>query len=96
MVNIIINGQNLSVEDGISILEAARRNGIDIPTLCYLKGVNEIGSCRLCMVEINGYEGMFAACKTKVKEGMEITTHSEKTEDYRRQMLRLLLSNHHV
>ena len=96
MVNIIINGQNLSVEDGISILEAARGNGIEIPTLCYLKGVNEIGSCRLCMVEINGYEGMFAACKTKVKEGMEITTHSEKTEDYRRQMLRLLLSNHHV
>ena len=96
MVNIKINGTELSVNEGISILDAAKTNNIDIPTLCYLKNVNEIGSCRLCMVEIEGFDGMFAACKTKVREGMVINTASEKLEEYRRTMLRLILSNHNI
>ena len=64
--------------------------------MCYLKQINEIGSCRICMVEIEGYKNLFAACRTKVQEGMVITTESEKLTNYRKHMLELILSNHKV
>ena len=96
MVNLSINGKNISVPEKITILEAAASAGIEIPTLCYLKGVNAIGSCRLCMVEIEGYSGLLAACKTIVREDMVVTTESEKITAYRREMLKLILSNHTV
>ncbi|MCR5047476.1 MAG: formate dehydrogenase subunit alpha [Saccharofermentans sp.] len=96
MVNILINGKALSVNENSTILEACSANKIRIPTLCYLKQINEIGSCRICMVEIEGYKNLFAACRTKVQEGMVITTESEKLTNYRKHMLELILSNHKV
>ncbi|MBQ7275174.1 MAG: formate dehydrogenase subunit alpha [Clostridiales bacterium] len=96
MVNITVNGKALSVNENSTILEACSANRIRIPTLCYLKQINEIGSCRICMVEIEGYKNLFAACRTKVEEGMVITTESEKITSYRKHMLELILSNHKV
>lgn len=96
MVNITVNGKALTVKENSTILEACAENKIRIPTLCYLKQVNEIGSCRICMVEIDGYKNLFAACRTKVEEGMVITTESRKLTSYRKHMLELILSNHKV
>lgn len=96
MVNITVNGKALSVKENSTILEACFANKIRIPTLCYLKQINEIGSCRICMVEIEGYKNLFAACRTKVQEDMVITTESEKLTSYRKHMLELILSNHKV
>jgi len=96
MVNITVNGKALSVNENCTILEACLENKINIPTLCYMKQYNEIGSCRLCMVEIEGYKNLFASCRTKVQEGMVITTDSEKITAYRKHMLELILSNHTV
>ena len=77
MVNITIDGRRIAAEDGQTILQAAKAHGIDIPTLCYRKHINEIGSCRLCMVEIEGSDRVYASCRTKVREGMEIRTETE-------------------
>ena len=74
MVNIKINNMPLSVPKGISILEAARYAGIEIPTLCYLKDMNEIGACRICMVEVKGARSLVSACVFPVNEGMEVLT----------------------
>ena len=94
MITFTIDGKAIRAKAGTTILEAARAEGIDIPTLCYMKGVNEIGSCRLCMVEIEGYETLFASCRTRAAEGMNICTSSERLTAYRKTMLRLILSNH--
>ena len=94
MIQCTIDGKHIEAPDGVTILELARANGIDIPTLCYLKGVNDIGSCRLCMVEAEGYDRLLASCKTVPKEGMVIRTDTERLEEYRREMLEFLLSNH--
>ena len=96
MVNITVDGKTISVEEGKTILEACIGNNIDIPTLCYLKDVSDIGSCRMCMVQIEGNSNMFASCRTKVKEGMVIHTDSDKITAYRKHMLELILSNHKV
>ncbi|MBR0032860.1 MAG: formate dehydrogenase subunit alpha [Treponema sp.] len=96
MISCTIDGKLVSVEENTTILEAAKSFGIEIPTLCYLKGVNEIGSCRLCMVEVKGLDHLIASCKTKVSEGLVITTDSEKLTEYRKEMLKLILSNHVV
>ena len=93
-VNIKINGMSLSVPAGISILEAARYAGIEIPTLCYLKGINEIGACRICMVEVVGARSLVSACVFPVNEGMEIYTNSEKVRHSRKTTLELILSTH--
>lgn len=93
-VNIKINGMSLSVPAGISILEAARYAGIEIPTLCYLKGINEIGACRICMVEVVGARSLVSACVFPVNEGMEIFTNSEKVRHSRKTTLELILSTH--
>ncbi|MBQ9428060.1 MAG: iron hydrogenase small subunit [Clostridia bacterium] len=93
-VNIKINGKDYAVEKGITILEAARYAGIDIPTLCYLKEINEIGACRLCLVEVKGARGPVTACVYPVNEGMEITTNSPAIMQARKMNLQLLLSNH--
>ncbi|MDO5132900.1 MAG: formate dehydrogenase subunit alpha [Eubacteriales bacterium] len=96
MTTFTIDGKTICAGAGTTILEAARAEGIDIPTLCYLKGVNEIGSCRLCVVEVEGFDHLFAACRTKAVEGMRIRTSSERIDAHRRTVLRLLLSNHHA
>lgn len=93
-VNIKINGMSLSVPAGISILEAARYAGIEIPTLCYLKDINEIGACRICMVEVVGARSLVSACVFPVNEGMEIFTNSEKVRHSRKTTLELILSTH--
>lgn len=84
MVNIKINGMPLSVPNGISILEAARYAGIEIPTLCYLKDINEIGACRICMVEVKGARSLVTACVYPVNEGMEVFTNTEKVRNSRK------------
>ncbi len=94
MVNIKINNTPLSVPNGISILEAARYAGIEIPTLCFLKDINEIGACRICMVEVKGARSLVTACVYPVNEGMEIFTNTEKVRTSRKHTLELILSTH--
>ena len=94
MVNLKINGQEVTVPAGYTVLEAAREVGIDIPTLCYLKEYSETGSCRMCVVEIVGARALQAACVYPVAEGIEVLTHSPKVRKARKSTLELLLSNH--
>lgn len=94
MVNIKINNMPLSVPKGISILEAAHMAGIEIPTLCYLKKINEIGACRICMVEVKGARSLVTACVYPVNEGMEIFTNTERVRKSRKMTLELILSTH--
>ena len=101
MINVKINGFAVSVPKGSTVLEAARAAGVTIPTLCYLKDINEIGACRMCIVEAAEMRGpnlgparMVAACVYPVSEGMEVQTNSPKVLDSRRKTMELLLSNH--
>ena len=97
MVNIKINGVDVSVEEGTTILKACRDNGVRIPTLCWLKDINEIGACRICVVEMTGARSLVAACVypiSKFDEGKNILTHSPAVLESRRMTLQLLLSNH--
>ena len=77
-VNIKINGMPLSVPAGSTILQAAKSAGIDIPTLCYLKDLNEIGACRMCVVEVKGARSLVASCVYPVNEGMEVFTNTRR------------------
>jgi len=94
MVNIKINGMPLSVPKGLTILEAARQAGISIPTLCYLKDLNAIGACRICVVEVKGARSLVASCIHPVAEGMEIQTNTPMIQSSRKMTLELILSNH--
>ena len=94
MVNIKINNKPYTVPKGSTILEAARYAGIEIPTLCYLKDINQIGACRICMVEVKGARSLVASCVFPVNEGMEIFTNTEKVRPSRKMTLELILSNH--
>ena len=94
MVNIIIDDKKLSVEEGTSILDAAKSIGINIPTLCYLKKINEIGACRICLVEVEGIEKCVTACNNQVVEGMVIHTNTKKVRKSRDVNLKLILSQH--
>ena len=94
MVHLKINNIPVEVEEGTTVLEAARKAGINIPTLCYLKDINEIGACRICVVEVKGARSLVAACVYPVNEGMEVFTNTEKVRKSRKTTLELLLSNH--
>ena len=95
MLNIKINGNDYSVPYGTTVLEAARMANIEIPTLCYLKDINEIGACRLCLVEIKGARGPVTACVYPIeRDGTEIFTNTPKIRQMRKMNLELLLSNH--
>ena len=94
MVNITINGKALAVKHGTSIMEAATQMGIPIPHLCYLKDINEIGACRMCMVEVEGTDRLVTSCNTGVVEGMAIHTNTPKVREARKTNLRLILSQH--
>ncbi len=94
MVSVTIDGVKVEVADNTSVLDAARAANIEIPTLCYLRGVNAIGACRVCMVEVVGNPVLQAACVLPVAEGMEISTNTEKVLKTKRATLDLLLSNH--
>ena len=94
MVNLTIDGKSVSVPKGTTILEAARQLDIHIPTLCWLEKVSTTGACRICAVEIAGVDRPMTACNTPVKEGIEVTTQSEKLTRTRRQIMELILVNH--
>lgn len=87
-----INGKEISVEEGATILQAATEAGVNIPTLCHLDGVYDIGACRLCLVEVAGTSKLLPACTTKIAEGMEIKTATERLQKYRRMTLELLFA----
>ena len=93
-VNVKINGKEYTVPAGSTILEAARIAGINIPTLCYLKEINAIGACRICVVEVKGARSLVAACVFPVNEGMEIFTNTPKVIEARKTTLKLILSDH--
>ena len=95
MVNLVIDGKPIQVEENTTILEAARKNGIDIPTLCFLKDINEVGDCRMCIVEVEGRRGFATSCIQTVEEGMVVKTHSPEILEARKIILDLILSNHH-
>ena len=78
MVKLTINGLPVAVEDGTTIMEAAKAAGISIPHLCYLKGINDIGACRICSVEVEGELSLVPSCNTAVREGMKVTTNSAR------------------
>ena len=94
MVNLTINNIQIQVEEGTTILQAAKLVGIDIPTLCYLKDINEIGACRVCVVEVEGSDRVVASCNNIVQEGMVVKTNSPKAREARRLNTQLLLSQH--
>ena len=94
MVNLTINGIPVQAEEHMTILTAAASAGITIPTLCYLKDINEIGACRVCVVEIEGVERLQAACNATVSEGMAVYTNSPKVREARRINVELILSQH--
>lgn len=93
-VKLKINGLNVTAPAGSTILEAAHAAGIRIPTLCWLKEINEIGACRMCVVEVKGAKGLVASCVYPVAEGMEVKTNTKRLLDSRRRTLQLLLSAH--
>ena len=94
MVNVTINGITVSVPEGTTIKEAAAQTGIVIPTLCYLKDLNEIGACRVCCVEVEGERRMVTACNNPVREGMVVHTNSPRARETRRVNVELILSQH--
>lgn len=94
MVRLNIDGHLVEVEEGTKVVEAAKRVGINIPTMCYLKGINEIGSCRICVVEIEGRDRLAASCNTEVKEGMVVRTRTKKVLDAVKTNIELMLANH--
>lgn len=94
MITLTIDGVSVTVPEGTTVLEAAKQAKITIPTLCYLKGINQIGACRICMVEIEGARGLAAACVMPAGEGMKVKTNTPRLRQVRRDNLELLLSNH--
>ena len=96
MVNVIINGIAVKVPEKTTILKAAEKAGVRIPTLCYLKDLNEIGACRICVVEVEGYERLFTACNNPVADGMVIHTNSKKAREARKINVELILSQHNT
>jgi iron-only hydrogenase group A len=93
-VQIRIDGRSCQVKAGITLLEACRNNGTDIPTLCFLEGINEEAACSLCLVEVAGARTLLRACVTRVREGMEVVTVSERVRQARRVNMELLLAGH--
>lgn len=93
-VKLVIDGKNVETHGGRTILQAASENGIYIPTLCYLKKLRPIGSCRVCSVEVEGNKGPVMSCVTPVSTGMVVKTDTKWIQDYRRQMIRFILVNH--
>ena len=96
IITLTIDNQKIQVPKGTTILEAARKAGIDIPTLCFLKEINEVGDCRMCIVEVEGRRGFATACITKVEEGMVVHTNTPDVVDARRVVLDLIVSNHKI
>jgi len=94
LVTIYLDGREVKVPEGVSVLEACNMEGIKIPTLCYLEGLTPWGGCRICVVEVEGQPNLVASCVTAVREGMKIRTSSKRVREARKTNLELLLSNH--
>jgi bidirectional [NiFe] hydrogenase diaphorase subunit len=92
VITLTINGIEGSAPVGVTLLEACRQNGVELPTLCHLEGLTPIGACRLCLVQVEGARRLLPACVTEAQEGMDIQTHTEKLMKYRKMTLELLLS----
>ena len=94
MINLTIDDQKIKVPEGTTILDAAKQAGIDIPTLCFLKEINEVGDCRMCIVEVEGRRGFATSCIQTVEEGMVVHTHTQNVLEARHVILDLIISNH--
>lgn len=93
-VKLLIDGQEVKVAEGTTVLEAIRKQGIAIPTLCYHPYLKPVGSCRLCVVDIEGDRGLPASCSTPAEDGMVIRTRTPRVQEYRQEMLRLILQDY--
>jgi NADH dehydrogenase/NADH:ubiquinone oxidoreductase subunit G len=93
-IALTINGASVNGREGMTILEVARENGIDIPTLCYLENLPPVGACRICVVEVEGSRTLVGSCHTPITEGMVIHTHSPKVLETRRVLVELMLASH--
>ncbi|MTI66328.1 MAG: 2Fe-2S iron-sulfur cluster binding domain-containing protein [Firmicutes bacterium] len=93
-VTVIIDNQEVQVPADYTVLQAARSNNVHIPTLCYLEGINEVGACRMCLVEVEGARGLQTSCTLKVSDGMVVKTNTKKVREARKATLELLLSDH--
>lgn len=87
-----IDGIDVAIAEGATVLQAARQAGVPIPTLCHLEGVHDVGACRLCLVEVSGTRKLLPACVTEVAEGMDVQTNTPKLQEYRRMTVELLFS----
>lgn len=96
MVTLKINDIQVQVPEGTTILDATKKIGIEVPTLCYLKGINEIAACRVCVVEIKGIEHLVTSCNNVVAEGMEVYTNTPRVREARRTNIELLMSQHRI
>lgn len=94
LITLTIDGKKVQVNPGTTILQAAKQAGIEIPTLCYLKDINEIGECRMCIVEVEGKKGFATSCIQPVEEGMVVHTHSPNVLEARHVNLDLIISTH--
>lgn len=94
LITLTIDGQKVKVKEGTTILQAAKQAGIDIPTLCFLKDINEVGDCRMCIVEVEGRRGFATSCIQTVEEGMVVHTHTPNVLEARHVILDLIISNH--
>ena len=92
VVTLTIDDKAIAIEEGASILQAAKEAGVPIPTLCHLEGISEAAACRLCMVEVDGTNKLLPACVTAVSEEMVVHTNTQKLQDYRRMTVELLFS----
>ena len=94
MLHLTINGKAVEVPEGSTIMEAAEAAGVKVPSLCHMKNVHQYGSCRICVVEVEGMKNLQASCMVKAREGMKVKTHSPKVLAARKVLYELLLSNH--
>ncbi|MDA3955485.1 2Fe-2S iron-sulfur cluster-binding protein, partial [Oceanispirochaeta sp.] len=94
MSECILNGETIAFEPGETILTAAQREGIRIPTLCFLEGKEPMGACRVCVVEVVGAPRLAASCSTPLREGMQILTNSPRVRKSRTEVVNLILSEH--
>jgi len=94
MIQLTINNKKISAEPGMTILEAAKKNGINIPSLCYMEGIHKFGSCRICSVEVAGAKTLQVACMAEVRDGMVVHTNSKKVQKTRKVLYELMLSDH--
>ncbi|MBR1752599.1 MAG: (2Fe-2S)-binding protein [Ruminococcus sp.] len=93
-IKVTVDNITVTVPEGSTLLDAAHKAGIDVPTLCYLRDINEIGACRMCVCEVEGARALVAACVYPCTDGMVAHTNTEKIKDYRRKTLQLILSDH--